>query len=47
MSTTEESDLIARIARLEYLVNELEQVILSLQTRIAAAEQGIGQRWFS
>lgn len=44
--TNETSDLIARIARLEYRINELEAVILMLQQRLAANEQSLGQRWF-
>ncbi|AGA28375.1 hypothetical protein [Singulisphaera acidiphila] len=43
--TNETSDLVMRIATLEAIANELEQIVLKLQQRIAAAEQGLGQRW--
>lgn len=43
--TNETSQLAMRIAALEAIVNELEQVVLKLQQRIAAAEQNVGQLW--
>ena len=43
--TNETSDLLMRIAALEAIANELQQIILKLQQRAAAVEQGLGQRW--
>lgn len=43
--SVETSDLLTRIAALERLANELEQLVLKLQERLAAAEQSLSQRW--
>ena len=43
--SAETSELLARIAALESLANELEQLVIKLQERLAAAEQSVSQRW--
>jgi len=43
--SVETSELIDRIAALERIANELEQLVLKLQERLGAAEQSVSQRW--
>lgn len=42
----EASNELARIARLEQIVNELKARVLALETRLTASEQGLASKWF-
>jgi hypothetical protein len=44
--TAETSNEIARIVALEQLINELKARVTALETRLAASEQALAQKWF-
>jgi len=42
----DDSDLLARIARMETLLNEIKAMLLAMRDRATTAEQGLGAKWF-